>query len=332
MATTDEVLCLGNAIMDCVKLVDDELIERSGLRKGAMTLIDEAQLVELDRLLAGYSTVSGGSAANTAAGIASLGGRPVLLGTVGCDALGRRYAEDLSSVGVRCALATDEVRPTGRCYVLVSPDAQRTMATHLGAASALDPVQLEAQWMRRPAVVYLEGYLLDAPLAADALAWLEAHLGGEAVDGPVLALSASDHFVVQRHRGALLSLAARAELLFANEVEAIELTGAASPKDAARALGRSGTTVLVTRGAQGSLVVDDGELFEIPAVAVERVIDTTGAGDCFAAGVLAGIVAGLGTKEAATLGSACAADVVAHLGARPTTALSGLREALEAKR
>jgi sugar/nucleoside kinase (ribokinase family) len=323
-----DAVCVGNAIVDWVSFVEPGTPERLGLRYGSMNLVDRAKADLIAEALPDGRQVSGGSAANTAAGIASLGGAPVFVGAVDDDQIGSGYAADLEAIGVGCALQVGgEVSyGTGRCAVLVGPNAGRTMATYLGAAVTLGPQVLAGAGIERAGVVYLEGYLFDAPMAASALA--EARAIAKRA-GTRLAISLSDPFVVERHHDELARLIAGVvDVLFCNEDEICALTGAADACAGADAVRREGLVAFVTCGKNGVWVVSSAERLEVPAMDVPEVVDTTGAGDLFAAGALFGLVKGASLELAASLGSLAAGEVISHAGARPEVSLAGLaREA-----
>jgi len=333
-----EIWCVGHAITDCLSEVGEDVIEELDLPRGAMTLIDAAGVDALEARLVGYTTISGGSAANTAVGAAAAGARVGFVGSVADDLLGVAYRSDLERAGVACRLSVvpgrqsepgssglrswrgSQTQVTGRCYVLVSADGERTMATHLGVAGAIDPGAIDPEEIARSKVVYLEGYLLDAAAAEGAVATILDAVAASPTT--TLALSLSDPFVVTRHRDRIAALVADSVgLLFANEAELCELTGSSRLGDALSAVWHPGLVAAITRGADG-VVIGQGsshrlEVGELPAQAVDRVVDTTGAGDLFAAGMLAGLVTGLDPLESARLGTKAAAEVISHLGARP---------------
>jgi sugar/nucleoside kinase (ribokinase family) len=321
-----DAVCVGNAIVDWVSFVEPGTAERLGLRGGSMNLVDRAQADLIAEALPDGRQVSGGSAANTAAGIASLGGAPVFVGAVDDDPLGSGYAADLEAIGVSCALQVggEESFGTARCAVLVGPDAGRTMATYLGAAVTLGPQVLVDAGIERAGAVYLEGYLFDAPLAASALA--EARSIAKRAGTP-LAISLSDPFVVERHHDELSRLINEVvDVLFCNEAEICALTGATDATAGAEAVRRDGLVAFVTQGKHGVLVVSSSEWMEVPAMDVPDVVDTTGAGDLFAAGALFGLVKGTTLERAAQLGSLAAGEVISHAGARPEISLRSLAD------
>lgn len=321
-------MCVGNAIVDWVSFVEPGTPEVLGLRGGTMNLVDREQAERISAALAEARQVSGGSAANTAAGIASLGGAPVFVGAVDADPIGTGYAADLEAAGVSVALQVggDHRLGTARCTVLVAPDAGRTMATYLGAAVTLGPKVMATAGIERAGAVYLEGYLFDAPEAARAL--VEARRLAAAAGTP-LAVSLSDPFVVERHHDELEHLISEVvDVLFCNEKEISALTGLEDPEEAAAAVQREGLVAFVTLGEKGVLVRSSEERLEVPAVPVRDVVDTTGAGDLFAAGALFGLVRGTSLDRAAELGALAAGEVISHAGARPEVCLADLaREA-----
>jgi sugar/nucleoside kinase (ribokinase family) len=269
---------------------------------------------------------SGGSAANTVAGIAALGGRAAFLGRVADDELGRAFTHDIRSIGVHFDPTPTPAVPgtavTGHCLVLVTPDAERTMATHLGVAGEFAAADLHDGHLAAARVVYLEGYLWEQPAAKAAMraAIDQAHANDAAV-----ALTVSDPFCVEHHRAEFLELVANdLELLFANEDEVTMLFGTRSFDAAVEALAETGVLGVVTRGAAGSVVVTPSGPVSVPAAPVDRVVDTTGAGDLFAAGFLYGLTHGLDPEASARLGGLCAAEVISHVGARPQADLRSL--------
>lgn len=338
MATTDvsirprpdtrlDVVGLGSALVDVIAVATDELVARLELEKGAMTLVD------LDRAHAIYDAmgpgleVSGGSAANTVAGIASLGGRAGFAGKVADDSFGSVFRHDFTSlhVALDLAVAPASVGSTGRCHVLVTEDAERTMATYLGVANTLAPGDLSEELFASASITYLEGYLFDLAPAKQAIrdAIEHAHSG----DGAV-ALSLSDPFCVDRHRGDFLDLVnAQVDVLFANEQEACSLFQVRSLDAALAALEEVGVLAAVTLGANGVAVVTPSGIERLPAAPVEHVVDANGAGDLFAAGFCYALTHGADPVEGARLGTVCAAEVISHLGARPMSDLAEVASA-----
>ncbi len=323
---TLDVVAIGHALVDVLASAHDADLQRLGLAKGTMTLVD------LERSAAIYATMgstieaSGGSAANTMAGLAALGGRAAFIGRVADDPLGMAFTHDIRSVGVAFEPTPTPAVPgeamTGHCLVLVTGDAERTMATHLGVASEFGPGDLHSHHLSSTHVVYLEGYLWDRPAAKAGMrqAIDMAHAGDASV-----ALALSDPFCVQSHRADFRQLlAGDLELLFANEEEITLLFEARDFDAAVEAVADTGVLAVLTRGAAGSVVVTAGGPVAVPAEPVGQVVDTTGAGDLFAAGFLYGITNGLRPEDAARLGGICAAEVISHVGARPQADLRAL--------
>jgi sugar/nucleoside kinase (ribokinase family) len=269
--------------------------------------------------------ISGGSAGNTAAGIAMLGGKAGFVGQVADDQLGEVYAHDVRSIGVEFATPPLEPGsvPTARSLVLVTPDAQRTMNTFLGAAQHLDTAKLDEQQVRDSAILYLEGYLWDPemPRAAMERAIEVAHEAGRRV-----AFTLSDSFCVDRHRDGFNALidAGKVDILFANEAEIVSLTGAAGFDAAVESAAKRVKLLVVTRSEQGAIAVENGRRVDVAAEPVEQVVDTTGAGDLFAAGFLAGIAQGRDLEQSLRIGAIAAAEVISHYGARPEADLKAL--------
>jgi sugar/nucleoside kinase (ribokinase family) len=318
-----DVVGIGNAIVDILATTDDGFLESEGLVKGSMTLIDEARGQALYERMGPAVECSGGSAANTMAGFAALGGKGAFIGKVRADQLGQVFAHDMHATGIDFTTAAAADGPaTARCLVMVTPDAQRTMATYLGACVELGPDDLDREALARAKIVYLEGYLWDPPRAKAAM--LEAARIVRAAGGKV-ALSLSDAFCVERHRKEFRDLIDNhVDILFANETEAQALTQSATFAGAVANLRKRVPLAAVTRSAAGSVVIEGEQTYEIPVEPVGAVVDTTGAGDLYAAGFLSGWVRGLGASAAGRLGSLAAGEVISHLGARPATDLSRL--------
>jgi sugar/nucleoside kinase (ribokinase family) len=320
-----DVLVLGNAIVDVIARTDDDFLQAQDLRKGGMQLIDETRAESLYAAMGPATIVSGGSGANTAVGVAALGGRAAFVGKVRDDELGRLFAHDLRAVGVDfdVAAAADGAA-TARSFILVTPDGERTMNTYLGACQALGPNDVDSATVQAAKIVYLEGYLWDPPAAKEAFrkAVGLAHEAGNAV-----ALTLSDAFCVDRYRDEFLGLMrdGSLDILFANIHELKSLYQTADETAALTALREEADILgVVTRSAEGALVVTRGETRAVPAFPVNRVVDTTGAGDLFAAGFLAGLTGSLGHADCARLGGIAAAEVIQHIGARPQANLRDL--------
>jgi len=321
--THTHVAGIGNAIVDVLVFVDESLLTELGLTKGIMTLIDAAQAEAIYARLPAGIECSGGSAANTIAGIAALGGKGAYIGKVRDDQLGQVFRHDIRSAGIVFNTqdsATDS--PTARCLILVTPDAQRTMLTYLGACVELGPDDVDAEVISGAAVTYLEGYLYDPPEAKRAFlrAAEIAHRAGRLVS-----LSLSDPFCVDRHRDAFLDLIANhVDILFANEAELCALYRTDSFDDAIRQVRGHAQIAAVTRGPRGSVVVTADTTHIVAADSVETVVDTTGAGDLYAAGFLYGFTQGLDLPTCALLGGIAAGEVISHVGARPVAPLADL--------
>jgi sugar/nucleoside kinase (ribokinase family) len=318
-----DVLGVGNAIVDILSETDDAFLAAHGMAKGAMTLIDEAQAHTIYAAMGAGIEASGGSAANTIAGVASFGGKAAFIGRVRDDEFGRIFAHDLHSLGVAYDTAATTSGPaTARCLVLVTPDAQRTMNTHLGACVELTEDDIDPALVAASRVTYLEGYLFDPPRAKDAFR-KAARIAREA--GRKVALTLSDSFCVNRYHDEFLELiAAHIDILFANEAELAALYPDTPFAEAAAMLAGQVELAAITRSERGSVLVSGAERVEIPAEPIERLVDTTGAGDLYAAGVLYGLTKGKPLAECGRLGSIAAAEVISHYGARPETALAKL--------
>jgi len=318
-----DVIGIGNALVDVLSQESESFLRTHGLAKGTMQLVDEARARQLYEAMGPGIEISGGSAANTIVGVASFGGRGHYVGKVRDDQLGEVFAHDLRSVGVGFTTPAATGGPsTGRCLVVVTPDAQRTLNTYLGAAVHLGPADIDARLIARGRILYLEGYLFDPPAAQQAfrVAAEHAHAAGRKV-----ALTLSDPFCVDRHRAAFLDLVAHhVDVLFANEAEILSLYEVRDFDAAlARVRGHCEMAAL-TRSARGSVVVAGHDVHTVKAEPVKAVVDTTGAGDLYAAGFLFGLSRGLAPATCARLGSLAAAEVISHVGARPLTPLAAL--------
>ena len=321
-----DVAAIGNAIVDVIAPAEDAFLEANGLAKGAMTLVDQGQSQALYARMAPGVEASGGSAANTVAGLASFGGRGAFLGKVADDQLGRVFAHDMKAIGARFDNAPLQGGPaTAACMINVTPDGQRTMCTYLGASTRFAEEDVDAAVIEGANIVYLEGYLFDADEARRAFAKAAALARGS---GRMLALTLSDGFVVERHRQALLGfIEGQVDLLFANEVEATALFQTQSFDEAVSALRERVRLAAVTRGAQGSVILSEGERLTVAPEAVEKVVDTTGAGDQYAAGFMFGLSRGRPLPACGRLASLAAAEVISHYGPRPQVRLSDLAAA-----
>ena len=319
---TYDVVGIGNALVDVISNEDDRFLADQGLVKGSMVLIDERRATDLYASMGVGTEMSGGSAANTVAGVASFGGTAAFVGTVHDDELGRVFAHDLGSNHVAFpAKPASDGPPTGRCLIVVTPDAERTMSTYLGAGAALGPEHIDPAVIGDAKVVYLEGYLFDTPEAKEAYRHA-SRLAHEA--GGKVALTLSDSFCVQRHLDEWAALVDdQVDVLFGNEDEVQVLCGTGFDEALRRLQGRVEVAV-VTRGAAGSVLVTADDVVEVPAEHVTHVVDTTGAGDLYAAGFLYGYTHGFPLADCGRLGSKAAAEVISHLGARPLIPLSRL--------
>ena len=322
-AHTYDVVGIGNAIVDVLARTDDALVQREKLTKGTMALIDAARAQTLYAAMPAGMEKSGGSVANTIAGIASLGGKGAFIGKVRDDELGAVFAHDLKSLGVRFdTSAATAGPPTARCLILVTPDAQRTMCTFLGACVELGPEDVDEAVVGAAAVTYLEGYLFDPPRAMEAFrkAAAIAHRAGRKV-----ALSLSDPFCVDRHRAEFRELVDRhIDVLFANEHEICSLYETEHFELAAEAVRGHCDIAVLTRSERGSDVITKQEMLHVAPRRIERVVDTTGAGDLYAAGFLYGLTHGRDLATCGRFGSLCAAEIISHVGARPETSLQRL--------
>jgi sugar/nucleoside kinase (ribokinase family) len=318
-----DVAGIGNALVDVISHADDEFLHHEGLVKGAMTLVEADRANHLYQALGSAVEMSGGSAANTVCGVASFGGRAAYIGKVSNDDFGQVFGHDLRAVGVafRPGRHLDEI-PTGRCIIVVTPDAQRTMNTYLGVSSYLDPTDIDDDAVSDAAVLYMEGYLYDRPAAKDAF----RHAAGVAHRaGREVSLTLSDSFCVDRHRDDFRALVAdEVDLLFGNEDELCSLYELDTFEAAVAAVRRDCSLAAITRGAAGSVVITRDEIIEVAAVPVEQVLDTTGAGDLYAAGFLFGYTRGRPLHVCAHLGSVAAGEVISHVGPRPLVELRRL--------
>jgi sugar/nucleoside kinase (ribokinase family) len=316
-------VAVGSALVDVLTHTSDDLLERVKLPKGAMTLVDLSRAATVYREMGPATEVSGGSAANTAVGVAMIGGRAGYVGKVADDELGEVFVHDIRAAGVELGNTVPVEVPddpssdlaTGRCLVIVTEDGERTMATHLGVASTLGPEDLDEELIARAKVVYLEGYLWD--LAEAKAAMRRAIEVAHAADA-LVALTVSDPLCVRRHQQEFLELLkSEVDVLFANEQEACLLFGSSSFEAALSATRETGLLAAITRGPAGSVVLSAGDPVAVPAEPVAGVVDTTGAGDLYAAGFLYGLTHGGGPERCALLGGLCASEVISHMGARP---------------
>jgi len=318
-----DVVGIGNAIVDVLVQADDDLLDNFELTKGTMALVDEHQAETLYASVGPGLETSGGSAANTLAGVAQLGGRAGFIGRVRDDQLGGIFAHDIRSVGARFDTPAATTGPsTARCLILVTPDAQRTMCTYLGASVGLDPADLDLDLVAQAKVLYLEGYLWDseeAKAAFIAAAEVARAHGGE------VALSLSDAFCVERHRDSFQELVdGHVDILFANEMEITALYKANSFEEAADQVRGRCKVAALTRSELGSVILNGSGTHSIEPFQLGPLVDTTGAGDLYAAGFLHGYTQGQGLDACGRLGSLCAGQVVTQLGPRPQGSLKEL--------
>jgi sugar/nucleoside kinase (ribokinase family) len=323
MSSKFDVAAIGNAIVDVIAPAEDSFLVAEDLAKGAMILIDGQRAIDLYARMASGIEASGGSAGNTVAGVASFGGRAAYIGKVADDELGRIFAHDIRASGAHFDTPPLTGGPaTARSLINVTPDGQRTMSTYLGACVSLTPADVDAAVIEGAKIVYLEGYLFDPDEARRAFAKAAGLAHGA---GRQIALSLSDAFVVERHRQALLAfIDTQVDILLANESEITALFGTADADAAIRSVRGRVALAAVTRGAEGSVVVTAEAIHTIAAEPVDRVVDTTGAGDQYAAGLLFGLAEGRSLPDCGRLGSLAAAEVIGHYGPRPEVSLRAL--------
>ena len=319
-----DVLGIGNAIFDVLVQTDESFLGRHGMTKGGMALIDEARAISIYQSMGPAVEMSGGSAANTIVGVASLGARAAYVGKVRDDQIGRLYTHDIRAAGVAFETAPASDGPaTGCSYILVTPDGERTMNTYLGAAQELMPDDIDPAQVAASGIIYLEGYLWDPINAKQAFlkASIIAHDAGRQV-----ALTLSDSFCVDRYREEFLDLMRKGtvDLVFANEAELHSLYQTSDFDTALRQLRTDTKLGVVTRSEKGCLVASKEGVAAVGAFPIEKIVDTTGAGDLFAAGFLFGLVRGAGCENAGRLGALAAAEVIQHIGARPQIPLRQL--------
>jgi sugar/nucleoside kinase (ribokinase family) len=318
-----DVVGIGNAIVDVLAHAEEEFLTREGLAKGTMTLIDAPRAEALYQMMGPGIEASGGSAGNTMAGLASLGGRGAYIGKVRDDLLGQVFRHDIAATGVRFETPAAISGPgTARCLILVTPDGQRTMNTYLGACVELGPADIDPDIVAAAQITYLEGYLFDPPQAQEAFrkAAAIAHAARHKV-----ALSLSDPFCVGRHRAAFRDLVdGHVDILFANEAEICSLYETEDFATAAAAVRGHVAVAALTRSAAGSVILAAGAEHHISAAPAARIIDTTGAGDLYASGFLYGLTRDLPLPACGQIGSLCAAEIISHFGARPEADLAQL--------
>ena len=321
-----DVLGIGNAIFDVLVQTDEGFLARHGMNKGGMALIDEGRAAAIYRDMGPAVEMSGGSAANTIVGVANLGARAAYVGKVRDDQIGRMYIHDIRAAGVSFETKPAADGPaTGCSYILVTGDGERTMNTYLGAAQELTPADIDPAQVAASALLYLEGYLWDPKNAKEAFVKAAgiAHQAGRQV-----ALTLSDSFCVDRYRDEFVSLIRNGtvDLVFANEAELHSLYQTADFDTALGQMRSDAGLAVVTRSEKGCVVASKDDVIAVPAFAVDKVVDTTGAGDLFAAGFLFGLARGVGYEKAGRLGALAAAEVIQHIGARPQVSLKGLAQ------
>ena len=318
-----DVAAIGNAIVDVIAPATEAFLTENGLDKGAMMLVDRARSAELYGKMGKAVEASGGSAANTVAGLASFGGKGAFMGKVANDDLGRTFARDMRAIGARFENEPLVGGPsTAVSMINVTPDAQRTMCTFLGASVEFTDADVEKDTVEAAKIVYLEGYLFDADAARKAFAKAAALAHGA---GRMIALTLSDGFVVERHRGGLMGfIETQVDLLFANESELCALFETDDFDDALAQLRPHVKLAAVTRGAAGSVIFSQGERLSVTAEPVEKIVDTTGAGDQYAAGFMFGLSRGRPLQQCGQLASLAAAEVISHYGPRPLVSLKEL--------
>lgn len=318
-----DVVGLGNALLDILAPVGDDVVAAHGLTPGSMSLIDEDQAAKLADSLENKVEAPGGSAANTIVGVQSLGGKAAFMGRVRDDATGNAYAKSIRDMGIHFASAAATTgMASGRCVILVTPDAQRTMNTFLGAGGDFGPDDVEADTIQQSRVLYLEGYMFDTD--AQKAAFDEAvRVAKEA--GVKIALTLSDLFCVERHRDDFFKLIdTHVDVLFANEEEAKALFGTDNFEDSLAAAQKAADIAVITRSEKGATLARGDEIVNVPAKPLGKVVDTTGAGDQFAAGVLYGLTQGKSLREMGELGALAAGEVISHFGPRPEQSLKEL--------
>ena len=318
-----DVIGVGNAIVDVLAQADDEFLGQNNLDKGMMTLIEADRARQLYEIMGPAIEVSGGSAANTLAGLASLGGKGAYIGKIRNDQLGGVFSHDIRAAGVDFrSWPANDGPPTARCLIFVTPDAQRTMQTYLGVSVELSSEDIDPEAIGSAQITYLEGYLFDRDAAKKAFVKAAeiAHAAGRKV-----ALTLSDPFCVDRHRAEFLHLiSGHIDILFANQAEIESLFEVTEFDDALQKIRGHCETAALTRGSQGSVVISGDELHVIDAHPVDRVVDTTGAGDLYAAGFLYGFTQGKDLAACGHFGNLCAAEIISHFGARPEGSLAEL--------
>jgi sugar/nucleoside kinase (ribokinase family) len=327
MTKSLHVVGIGHALVDIIASCEEALLGEFDLVKGTMRLTSPDEAAALYQKMGPAIETSGGSGANTCAGIASLGGRAAFMGKVGQDQFAEVFAHDISSIGVKFAPRNDRSStPTGRCLILVTPDGERTMNTNLGAAAEFAEEDLDRAAIDAAQILYLEGYLFD-PVAARAAFHTAADIAR--ASGTKVAFTLSDPFCVDRHReGFRAFIRDRVDIVFANEKELLSLYPGASFEDACRMIKTECELAAITRSEKGSVILANGTAIEVPAESIDQLVDATGAGDLYAAGFLTGLATGRPLKTCGQLGSLAASEVIQHVGPRP---LKPLRELAAAR-
>ena len=322
--TQFDITTIGNAIVDIIAPCKHDFLKEHGIIKGAMNLIDAARAEALYDAMGPATEASGGSAGNTAAGLASFGGRAAYVGKVADDQLGRIFTHDIRAIGAHFDTPPlEDEPPTARSMIFVTPDGERSMNTYLGACVELGPEDIDEEVIAGSSITYFEGYLWDPPRAKDAIRQAAeiAHANDRRV-----AMTLSDSFCVERWRAEFLDLmrSGTVDIVFANEAEAKALYETGTLEDTFEAFRADCALAIVTRSERGSVTIADGDTRAVDAVPVDKVVDTTGAGDLFAAGYLHGLTSARGVEDCARLGALAAAEVISHMGPRPQVRLSDL--------
>ena len=325
MTKTLQVLGIGHALVDIIAPCEETLLSEFSLTKGTMRLTSAEEAAALYERMGPAVETSGGSAANTCAGIASLGGQAGFAGKVGRDQFASVFAHDIRSIGVSFHNGVDSGNPTGRCLILVTPDGERTMNTNLGAAAEFAEGDLDHDAIQSAQIVYLEGYLFDPPAARKAFFTAADFARG---NGTKVAFTLSDPFCVDRHREAFRTfIRDRVDIVFANEKELLSLYPGASFDEACAALSVECDLAAITRSEKGSVIIEGANTVKVPAVPIAKLVDATGAGDLYAAGFMFGVATGRDLEACARLGSLSASEVITHVGPRPQRPLSGVARA-----
>ncbi len=326
MTARYDVLAIGNALVDVIATADPAFLADRGIAKGSMRLIPADEAEAIYAAMGPGREISGGSAANTMAGMAALGARPAFVGRVADDQLGRVFAHDIRAAGVDYAtpISTGDT-PTGRCLIIVTPDGERTMNTYLGACQELSETELDAETVAASQILYLEGYLWDPPAPRAAM---KKAIAVARANGRQVAFTLSDVFCVEGYRDDFKALlATHVDLMFGNENEVMALYQTRSLDEAMAELAKHAGIAVVTRSSQGAIVLEGGRRHHVPAEPVDRVVDSTGAGDLFAAGFMAAMVQGRTLPDCARAGGIAAAEIISHFGARPEVDLRALTAA-----